>query len=252
MHDKLNATGKRPSSAVIRKFALETYRNAGHHNFKVPKCFNVSELILFIQHCRSISRFIVLFQASVGWFRRWKKRYDIENSTSSKPTRPKVLEKQEVDPPVEEVTSNVSSSVTTGVPATHTLEEISMSTHLENFSLENIDWPPDLLAFSEYGGDGSKNTNNDADTACLNSLVNELMHDFSRYFVDTDPPPTTKPTKKYFKYDNDFKNEVLRFLNNRRIVEAAKKYNVNANTISVWLKDDRFQKRLTEVSRHEE
>lgn len=139
-----------------------------------------------------------------------------------------------------------------------TLESFSLETDKLIGSIDMINSPSEFFNFSDSFDksmdavdvcDQMKHT--DPDNACMKNFMKELIDDFGKYFSDSDKMGYNagdKQSKKSCKYDKEFKNEVINFLTEHRIKEAASKFNIHPNTISVWIKDDKFHNQLTEVS----
>lgn len=207
-----------------------------------------------------------MFQASLGWYRRWEKRYDLKEirntSTNSKPHIPCERESAK---------SNLTECNTSAPNCIESSAKCNEGLLFENFSIEtdkligNIDMinsPSEFFNFSDSFDKSMDSTDvcdtiknlYDGENNCIKNLMTELMDDFGKYFLDNERNCArnvtgSKPTKKSCKYDKDFKDKVIGFITENRIKEAAAKFNVHPNTISIWLKEDKFQNHLTQVLR---
>lgn len=88
----------------------------------------------------------------------------------------------------------------------------------------------------------------------INEHSTEILHvdgtnDNVNYRLEVDDDNIEcRQRKKSCKYDQDFKNKVIRDCRENNILEIATKYKVHPTTVSIWLKDDHFRKGLTNVN----
>lgn len=156
-----------------------------------------------------------------------------------------------------------------GDPDDHKFSNMAVNNDgiLENFSsetdrlisnIEMIDSPSEFFNFGDSFDKSldsidvydSLKTVTDSDAVCMKNFMKELIDDFGKYFSENDKPSETRAVKfnkKSCKYDDDFKDKVIQYINDHCIKEAANKFNVHRDTIAVWMKDEDFHKNLAEV-----
>lgn len=111
-----------------------------------------------------------------------------------------------------------------------------------------INSPSEFFDFNE----GAIDIADTGDTSMKN-FMKELMDDFGRYFNESDSNTSKsskdsgKLSKKSCKYDKDFKDKVLGFISKHRIIEAAAQFKISPETISIWMKEHKFQDQLTQA-----
>lgn len=259
VHEK-EKNGKLPTKQIIRNYAQNIYKTAGHENFKVSKGVSSIIFLMFFQ-----INTILKFQASVGWYRRWEKRHNLKNIKNITISKNFTRYNKNIDinlNKTEDFSSNSDSNkcVTVyniGSCLNQTFENFSLETDKLISNIDMINSPSEFFNFSDSFDKSMDSIDvndtmkiSESENACMNNFMKELIDDFGKYFSENVKSKNClkhKLSKKCCKYDQDFKNEVIRFISKHRIAEAAVKFNVHPNTISIWLKDDQFQKQLTEV-----
>lgn len=138
-----------------------------------------------------------------------------------------------------------------GIFLNQTLDSFSCETDKLIGNIDMIDSPSEFFNFSDsFDKSMDSDDTHDSDTTMRN-FMKELIDDFGKYFSDSEKTPdtstTAKPNRKSCKYDDDFKQKVIHYINENCIKDAASKFSVHPNTIAVWMKENDFQKHLTEV-----
>jgi hypothetical protein len=145
-------------------------------------------------------------------------------------------------PQSEEGASNVGLS--------ETLESFSIATDKLINDIEMINSPSEFFDFIESAIDVA-----DSGDASMKSLMNELMDDFGRYCNESDNREEGSAafgrlvSRKSCKYDKDFKDKVIEFISKHQtsIIKAAAKFKISPETVSIWMKESKFQEQLTQV-----
>ncbi|XP_065216644.1 uncharacterized protein LOC135842892 isoform X2 [Planococcus citri] len=231
--------GKLPSRKLIQNHALEIYQKAGHQDFK----------------------------ASVGWYRRWEKRYDLRKIRDSD-AQTAALQIVDTGKQCEqELNTNIVDAEYQKFPNIDLNNDVIFSNNsLENFSTDdtligNIEMINSPSEFFNFGDSFDKSLDSvdvydslksvtDSDTVCMKNFMKELIDDFGKYFSENEKSGETRTikfNKKSCKYDDDFKDKVIQYINDHCIKEAANKFNVHRDTIAVWMKNEDFHKNLTEI-----
>lgn len=135
-----------------------------------------------------------------------------------------------------------------GICSNETLESFSIVTDKLISGIEMINSPSEFFdLFSESPIDLM-----DSNDGSIKIFMKELMDDFRKYFKESDNfdkgnNGVGKLRKKSWKYEKDFKDKMIKFISKHRIMEAATLFKISPETISIWMKDNKFQKQLSQV-----